>query len=608
MYSTHGTAADAEKKNSKTNKLGIAYLVLALPVETAALIYLADMGFWAAKAHEDVLMLLPFILVAILYIVITISTFRNTIKGQKPHPIRNSILLKICTYFLLSAFAFIRIPNGVYAFGLFLFIGIVFSLLALAVIKSKRRKPVQVTMPMPLDTKFQYNGKNLWKRAAREYMRLHNIQDIGMLSEEEKRRIRDYTAVYYSYFFYWLASEGFLSETFYTKTKITPDYITEMVEKRTISPVAFVREIDYYFDQTYLLEGTLPFFKSYFDHGSRFTGTVSQYLMDFMDTNGNPVDRFFCIDFSWEILDKLVKKIGERYDEHNRKLNRYNLVEFYEEEDENTAEPAAFHSTLFGSDLETKKTGPKYTGDISEQYIRQCMENMEHLSELQLRRLRRWLNDMYGSDEETGDLLSQFRAYSLEVMDPKVEGDIVYVVSGEADFEPEHGISFSVRNGVIVEQGYAFDFPDLYDDEHLEKYERLCDSTDYTKIRTVQDMERLAEAGILKKVSILPDITGDVTFTKELSKPSHQAPELLESECIYLPAYAAATKELFEKNLKSIITMENANEVTPKITYNVQFSTDAAGNLESSVPRDIYIHCRETGILFRLSCLINVWD
>ncbi len=460
----------------------ICYVLLLL-ADLAALVFFGGVGIFGIPAGKEIIILAAMLVTFALITAVTVTALVRTAKGKEGPLFRNSVLMKLCIFFTGAAFTFLAFDDFAAPFLVFLFAGLLFGAAAILVIRQKPRSGRIAGQPAA-PYSFTYKGKWEWDAAAAEYLRLNGIPDIKDLTNEQNDLIYDYTATPFSYFFCWLVVSGFLKQEFYEEFP-DEDLVRKMKDRR-LTPVEVLAAEDYYFGSEYLLEGILPFFRSYYDTQGRFTGQ-DNYLCDYYDAIGNPDDRYYCVDFSWDVLDRLLPVIEERYQSWNRSFSAYDSSDFY---DDSTAVASGVHSALFDADLTVYRTGVRRAelneADISA-YLAECLACLDSLPKTQIEKLERWFDGQYGV-EETPEItaIREFSPHSLYLADPAVPGDVVFVVSGEASFEPEHGISFTVRNGLVIDWGYSYDFEDPYSDDSRKKYD-VTASMDFSAVREEAD-------------------------------------------------------------------------------------------------------------------------
>ena len=82
-------------------------------------------------------------------------------------------------------------------------------------------------------------------------------------------------------------------------------------------------------------------------------------------------------------------------------------------------------------------------GNITAEYVDKCIEALKNLSEIQIDKLRRRFDGIYGDIERDKDIVALFYSgddLTLYIMDPKEEGDVVFTMSGGTAIDPEHGL------------------------------------------------------------------------------------------------------------------------------------------------------------------------
>ena len=530
-----------------------------------------------------------FLATTALFTAISVISLRKSINNKEGKLVRNSALMKLSVFFTCTSFSFWTFDDSTAAFLLFLILGLILSAITIYVIKKKKKKKKKHTvMTVPYQKyAFTYKGKWEWDAAANEYMRLNGIADIDSLTEEQSDKLYEYAAGPFSYLFYWLAVEGCFCQHFYEDFPCD-DFVLQM-RNREITPVEALMAMDYYFHSDYLLEGIIPFFRAYYDTEGRFTGR-NYYLYDYYDAIGNPDDRYYCVDFSWETLDRLTVKIQERYAQWSKEYCTDSQKEYYYD-DEPFAE--AIHSALFDADMDAYRDGVKFLGfsdSEAQAYLAKCMDCLDALPEKQIKKLERSLDDTYGGENLEAVSIAKFRPEEIHIFEPQVAGDVVFAVIGEAEFEPEHGISFTVRNGIIIDWGFANDFDDPYSSRNVERYEKMT-LLDFESIRTESDAKRYLATGELVKVKLLPDLPGCRSEQEE--------------EYLYLTPRALAEKERFEKyirNIRAFSAIENLG-----ILYTADYVEGRDKSRLSIVPKTLYISNTEINKWVKISFAVHVW-
>ena len=149
-----------------------------------------------------------------------------------------------------------------------------------------------------------YKSKWTWDDAAKEYLQLVGKDSIDNLTEAENDKIYEYASMPAVYFVIWLVNKNYMSEYFF-QDDISEDVINKL-KMRQISPVEFFTNyMDCVLARDDISETILPFVDSYFENNI--------YDSDYCDCIKNDKNFIYCIDFSWDIYDKLSEKIDSAY-------------------------------------------------------------------------------------------------------------------------------------------------------------------------------------------------------------------------------------------------------------------------------------------------------
>lgn len=553
---------------NKNKTAALVYYSLCIAADLFILYMFMGMTLFGIGDMSDLWMILPLDLSSFLWLLISVISLIKTALNKANKTVRNSILMKLAVMLLglsvMSLFQSHSISVFLVLFTITVMIGFV------TVYQIKR--PKTALSPKSNQYILAYRSKWSLDYAAKENIKLHNIADLS--------KVYDLTAVFFSYFFYWLAKSGYLNNEFYKDCRI--DLIKDMLDRK-ITPITVFKDINYHFSSEYLTEDIVPFFNSYFDHVHLFTST-DIYLFDYYECFGNPNNSDCCMDFSWEVLDRLTEKIEMRFSDFEKE-NFHSNREWYEDD-----EPIGMVSTQNFGDLEVFTTGRKIKGNFPEYYEEQCADTLNSLSPRQIEKLERLFNINYGDIDETRQLsIEDFTAYFLYIMEPQIEGDVVFAVSGDAFFEEEHGISFTVRNGIIVDLGYSYDFSDPYSKENSKRF--YTPDLDYYKIRSEKDAEALVSSGELVKTKIFSDIDCCRSENKD--------------ELLYLTKNGLSEIERCDQLIRDIMAYTGLTDLD--LRYYIHYQTNPDGEKQSIIPRNIFIRSQNKKHSIQISLSANIW-
>lgn len=448
---------------------------------------------------------------------------------------------------------------------------------------------------------YTFKASSAWEAAAREYRRLAGKAADAELTEEEKKKIYDYTMVPISYYFGWLCErdmigEGFVSELGEERAKLIED-----VKNGKITALEALISLDHYFSYGWIKEEYRYFFRKYYHYGSITEDSFNDddvYLYDYYECNGEPEERYYCIEYSAEVQKKICQRLDERYARYGAGLSWEDLRDNFYSDEEDDEHVSKMHSDFFDKDLQVYRFGRIRKGEFPEDYARKCLKCLEAMPQKELRRLERWLLDNYGSESEELNL-SHFDPYDLNIFEPQAEGDLAFMISGEADYEEEHGISFTIRNGIMLDWGYANESGDPYSDELLERYERFSYGTDpksgakgidFEQIKEQKDLDALLAEGKLIRTSTVPDWLGG-------------------ADPVYVTPLTQAKIEKIHKRLKMIRTY--AAIVYPEWNFHVDVTPEYYENTDgtrSPVPMRIgyWLPWRAKPVYISMSAV--VWE
>ena len=102
-----------------------------------ALCFISIAVFFGITETKELLIAVPFIVMCVLFLSMSVSVFIKIIKRPKERIIRNSVLMKLSVFFLCAALSFWGFPDGVYAFSVFLAFGGILTAAAIFYIRVK---------------------------------------------------------------------------------------------------------------------------------------------------------------------------------------------------------------------------------------------------------------------------------------------------------------------------------------------------------------------------------------------------------------------------------------------------------------------------------------
>lgn len=519
--------------------------VILLPIAGSGLIeYTSDYPFSLA-------VFLP--LIPLSSIVISIITL------VKNKSLLKSVFLKLTMFFFLFGLTFISFDEGIYAVVIFELIALILLIATIAIFLNKSVVQKHYTYEMKPPQPYCYKGKWAWEDAAREYLRMTGKKSIDELTDDDNMQIYRYAMMPVAYYFYWLLKKGIMSGEFYES--IGNEISEADMESNNIDVLGLLEDMDCCLHGDDMLEGASKFSKDYAE--LKYATLYSKNLLfDYYDEIGNSEGFYYCVDFSWDICKRMYSKIDKAYEEWSALFDRD--TDYYE--DENDEAIAEVFSNRFGTKLEVHRAGKKFEDNITEEYIKKCLDDLDSMNEYQFSRLDRCISDEYG-DSLAGKVMEQFRPYSMHIFEPQINGDVAYIVGGGADFEEEHGISFYVRNGVIFNFGYGYDFDDIYSPENVRDYETASNDIKFESIKNLSQIEKLVNAGKLVRTYLVPPEIGGTAD---------------ESNMIYLTPLAIKEKELLDRRLQALISLYNGKL---KYTYKAVYYDEN----KQFVPKYIYV-------------------
>ena len=324
-----------------------------------------------------------------------------------------------------------------------------------------------------------------WDDAAEEYLRLTGGATGQAFSDEENEKIYGYAGTPTAYFLGWLIQKDLVSDEF----RRTYDHETiRAVRDGLMTPVEFYAGyMDYVLVRDDIAPEILKFVDLYFRDGTRdmaLNHGMRRYFFDYYKAVCSSCDipRYYCVDFNRDSFRRLSEIL-------DRRLNEFNRVTFDEDELEDYGQK--LRSQYFDTEAELfaePGTPRAYAGKCAAAYGAMSpglrSEIAEHLIEYCVADL---------PEEPTAEwVIRHFSPYKVVVFRPDSsnEAAYAYVVLGESEWEPEHGISFTVIEDHVVAFGEYGDAEPPYEEDLQWRY-RILEATAGSR-RTFADSIGLA--------------------------------------------------------------------------------------------------------------------
>ena len=418
----------------------------ACALAEAAMFAFGIMGFIAYWGDPDpnvpTMVIAAVTVCAMVLIGITIRSFINVAKDREA-PVIYGFLLKFpVMFFSLGIMWFaLDIPEaGWFAVILSVPLAALFICLPRLRENSKKAQPVRNAQQLPQFTR----EKAEWAfgDAAEEYLRLSGGATGREFSDSENETIYGYAGTPTAYFLGWLIQNDLVSDEF----RSTYDGETiRAVRDGRMTPVEFYAGyMDYVLVRDDIAPEILKFVDLYFRDATRemvFSHGMRRYFFDYYKAVCSSFDipRYYCADFSWDSFKRLSEVLDRRLDEFNRigfdeeELEDYGQrlrYRYFDTEAELFAEPGTPRAYVGKCAAAYGAMSPGLRSEIAEHLIEYCVEDLP--------------------EEPTAEwVIRHFSPNKVVVFRPDSsnEAAYAYVVLGESEWEPEHGISFTVSGG-----------------------------------------------------------------------------------------------------------------------------------------------------------------
>ena len=239
---------------------------------------------------------------------------------------KKKMLIHICIVLIISMIlsaiwktSIENIPFNIIVIGFLYYIFLIIKYFIKDLINGhKTYVPSSDSHPKKKQYRFKYKSEWAWEDAAQEYLKLKNKKKIDELSQEENEIIYKYASMPLAYFVMWLIENDFIDEDYHMFEE------WEEVKERKETPVEFISRNDYYFSGQDIAEKIIPFVDYYYDNiYENSNRDKSDYYQCIKNENG----LYYCIDFSWDIYDRIANKINNAYKKYKEeKENRNGII------------------------------------------------------------------------------------------------------------------------------------------------------------------------------------------------------------------------------------------------------------------------------------------
>ncbi|MBR4733376.1 MAG: hypothetical protein IK081_11480 [Lachnospiraceae bacterium] len=518
-------------------------------------------------------------------------------KPERNIPFEREEVVKVAIGLIALSVGFFVMEEALFPAIIFLAIAL-FLLLEFVSYLYKRKSSIYDSLPQNIRLlDYVFPADDVYLDAEAEYLRLQGKGSEAELTEEERDKIRRYAATPLSYLMGWLLERGLLTEKYARHLRETADKAWENVKSGALTPLDALILAEYYFSMDFVKAEARGFVLDYFVDNGQFFGEDA-FVYDFCECKEDLNGSYYCTEYSRDVQKRLSQRIGECFERYQFNAEQYRTAaKFYKNvpfEKEKRAYSHRHHA-----ELGVYKSGMKLKGTFPEGYVDKCVKMLDQgIAPGEWERLERWLKEGYLRDEkEKADVLSRFTAKALYAFEPMTEGDVAFVVAGSLDFEAakEHGLSYTVRNGLILNWGYANGFGDAYGLEASLEYVRLLQGSKFFEVREEQDAKGLAEQGKLVKTWLVPESLGGTDEEENviyLTQEALEKKEKYERWLRYLKIYAASKREGWELNFH----------------YQAKWLTGESGERESLVPVSILIDNQGDGSSFTIRFQVKIWE
>lgn len=551
------------------------FLILSIIFESLAFVFFV-LVFIADVVNDNAsgwILFISIALIPLLWLVISAVTLKRIINGRVKAISTSMIMMKLTVFFIMFAIGFLAIKDGIYASALFGFIGF-FS--GISVLISAKLRSISDNGLNENRYQFKgYNAGNHWYFAAVEFLRKNSrdiselenmMKEIGKQGEEYEKyhsralpyedrvKITEYACMPIIYLLQWLIENNHMSELFTKRFK--PDDIAN-VRSGFIPVMYFFRnamqcKVDRW-DISDKIQNFLVWYYEPFTDIGCYRRSNDSYLFDYCTIiQSKGADLYYC-DYHYDIYRELKEIIDKRYEEY---------LEFVERDRKFVSEynktGTVLNWQLFNKNLEIYANH-----ELTTEEIENCQSALNGLNEGQIKQLERMIIRKLALSTPI-DFRSDIIPESVHIHEAE-NNDVYFSVGCGISIDENKIIGFTVKNGVIVNMTYDYEFDMPYCNYENEQYELGNNDIDFLSLTEQAAVDELCRSGKLKAVEIKMD-------GMELNSDNGM------SNIIYI---TPAAEKIFNENIRRLSILHRAhlindvniactrgeNSIVPQIIY-----------------------------------------
>ncbi|SCW31324.1 hypothetical protein SAMN02910456_00480 [Ruminococcaceae bacterium YRB3002] len=524
------------------HKLSLIYLIAAAVINIPLILFeLLNILIFTVRYEPGYLLMVALFLTAqCLYLAINIVSILRLWKENK-RVVASSLLMKTTVFLLFFASLYITpkvfIPEATLCFGILAaVVGTAVFFFCRSRAGGQDNKPVKSNGIDPRLSGFtDYKAKWVWADAAAEYKRIHGTE----VSADMNYQVYRYASMPVIYLFQWLRDRELLTDEINDSLRYAGGDVLDQ----------FRVVMDYCLLRNEIRPGILKFLDSYCAEANIFRPGMDHFMFDYYEAVRNPDKAYYCVEYSEDTYNRLASVIDDRYSAFRSSLSN--------------EDPPVYESVdRVKWDLTGDELSVTAVGNVSRSYISLCGAALNSIPVSRLDKLARIFQ---------GWSLESFHPDMMIIHEPKGD-EAAFIVSGKADLGQECGISFAVRDGVIVAGYYSYCRYSPWDPELNDRFELAKDDKDLYHLDSELRLNEMVRSGDL-------------------------VPVMINGAEVYVTPAAARIRERMESRCEAIMTQYRDCRVEERTDMR-------AGSL---IPRSDCITLsigKETKFLY----IINIWE
>lgn len=457
------------------DKFARVYFSILLVPDSLSFCFFAFGCFFLKNERKDLFPMMLIIAFFFLNMVLINAGALISLMRKKKKVIRKTLLMKLCIFFLCFGlfYAVSKIAPASAFMGL---VAVLIALVTLGLSKEENKKVNYTAVNRPYNNspliptaRFEgYSSKKCYD-AAMEELKVKCSREGTDVSEGQDQKVYEYASMPIIYLLKWLVDNNHMSDEFKEQYKDQQWDILEL----------FGNCMDYQLSREDIAPEYLSFIDWYVGDKTTYSLDNPCFMFDYYEAVKNEQGFYYCVEYSDDTYVDLSRTILRRYFEFTG-LNRH-------------AEMKTDRKIKWKGKGELDVIA---VSGLTDEIINSCEKSLNSIEEPQFRKAERMIYDVYRTDAGNVRFPDDIKPESI-VLYGLLDYCNSFTVIGSADFEKEHGVSFSVTDGLITAIGLGVDYEEPWSRKASERQIKAREDLELYKINDNETANDLKNKGAL---------------------------------------------------------------------------------------------------------------